>query len=248
MKIELLAYTKMDNLNRVAIREHSPKMGEDWISSDADLLAEFAGRACYQAFHKPNPKTAANQDYLKNILDQGHFSVLEHSSATFYVTGVSRALTHELIRHRHLSFSELSQRFVNVEVAEMVTPPALNDVDPRMETELGSEDGCYIFKVDDLIPVVRDYARDSYNEIVRILTEKGLTRKQAREAARAVMPNATETRIVVTGNMRAWRDMLHKRYSVHADAEIREFAAEILRQLKQIAPGQFQDFPEAPFE
>lgn len=204
-------------------------METDQEAADADTLAEFAGRACYQSFHKPNPKTADNAAYLANILAQQHESVLEHASATFYVTGVSRALTHELIRHRHLSYSELSQRFVNVEDADMVYPPAVE------------------FAEADAIADVRDLSRQAYSVIVKNLTERGLTRKQAREAARAVMPNATETRIVVTGNMRAWRDVLRKRYSVHADAEIREFATEVLRQLKQLAPGTFQDFPAHPF-
>ena len=228
MKVELLARTSIDIR---AVANHSPEMGDDWVSSSPDLLAEFAGRSCYQSFHKPNPKTAANQDYLKNILDQGHFSGLEHASATFYVTGVSRALTHELIRHRHLSYSELSQRFVDITDADPVTPPAIKGND-------GAEDE---FK-----NAFSD-ASYAYDQVVEALSGKGLTRKQIREAARAVMPNATETRIVVTGNMRAWRDMLHKRSSVHADAEIREFAAEILRQLKDIAPSTFQDFPEVPF-
>ena len=228
MKVDLIAHT---HVVYPGIEPHMPKMLDDWISSDADKLAEFAGRSCYQSFHKPNPKTATNPAYLANILEQGHESVLEHSSATFYVTGVSRALTHELIRHRHLSFSELSQRFVNVEDAELVFPPALaNDVESQ----------------DDLI-AAGAYAQSTYEEIVHRLLKAGLSRKQAREAARAVMPNATETRIVVTGNMRAWRDVITKRFSVHADAEIREFAGEVLRQLKLIAPGQFQDFPDKPF-
>ena len=234
MKVELLAHTEI--ANHGVVGDYSPKMFDDWVSTSADLLAEFAGRACYQAWDKPNPKTAANQDYLKNILDQGHFSVLEHASATFYVTGVSRALTHELIRHRHLSFSELSQRFVNVEDAAMVAPPALYD----MEGE--GPDSLYEALADSFNASAKAYA-----EMVTVFEGRGLTRKQSREAARAVMPNATETRIVVTGNMRAWRDVLYKRYSVHADAEIREFAAEVLRQLKEIAPGQFQDFPSEPF-
>ena len=228
MKVELLAHTEI--ANHGVVGDYSPKMFDDWVSTSADLLAEFAGRACYQAWDKPNPKTAANQDYLKNILNQGHFSVLEHASATFYVTGVSRALTHELIRHRHLSFSELSQRFVDIQTVDTVIPPALKENSNR-----------------ELIGDVMDVAEQGYSMLVDNLIENGLTRKQAREAARAVMPNATETRIVVTGNMRAWRDVLYKRYSVHADAEIREFAAEVLRQLKEIAPGQFQDFPSEPF-
>mgnify|MGYP001415158469 CR=1 FL=1 len=233
MKVELLAYTQFDSNTLAAIKGHAPKIAADWVSTDADLLAEFAGRSCYQSFHKPNPKTEANPAYLSNILDQGHYSVLEHSSATFYVTGVSRALTHELIRHRHLSYSELSQRFVNIENVMPVFPPAVRDGE-----------------AEEWVTVENAYskAEEAYRDLVEILEERGFARKQAREAARAVMPNATETRIVVTGNMRAWRDMLFKRYSAHADAEIREFAAEILSQLKTIAPGQFQDFPEVPFE
>lgn len=239
MKVTLLASTQLEMDTR-----YNEKSGyhelidrtEHWMESDseapdADVLAEFAGRACYQSFDKPNPATRENRAYLANIINQGHFSVLEHASATFYVTGVSRALTHELIRHRHLSYSELSQRFVNVTESEMVTPPALREFD----YDMGEMNGA-----------VR-VARGSYTEIVNFLESNGFPRKQAREAARAVMPNATETRIVVTGNMRAWRDCLAKRYHVAADAEIREFATEVLRQLRSIAPGTFQDFPTQPF-
>src|SRR5690606_4189981 len=124
VNITLLGHTIVDFDK---LMELAPKIAADWVATGPDALAEFAGRACYQSFHKPNPKTAANHDYLRNILDQGHYSVLEHASATFYVTGVSRAFTHELVRHRHLSFSELSQRFVNVEDVELVEPPATRE-------------------------------------------------------------------------------------------------------------------------
>lgn len=207
---------------------------EDWMeldldSSEADALAEFAGRACYQSFHKPNPSTEANRDYLANILTQEHESVLEHASISFYVTGVSRALTHELIRHRHLSFSELSQRFVDVQDAEMVYPPALREGD--------------LWQVDNLFGQVRN----AYREAVKTLTGRGLNRKKAREAARSVMPNATETRIVVTGNVRAWRWVIKKRWHTAADAEIQEFAGHVLRHLREFAPNSVQDIPEEPY-
>ncbi|WP_223840011.1 FAD-dependent thymidylate synthase [Saccharopolyspora pogona] len=207
-------------------------MKQDEDDSDADVLAEFAGRACYQSFHKPNPSTAANDDYIANIIFQGHESVLEHASATFYVIGVSRALTHELIRHRHLSYSEMSQRFVDLENTTPVFPPAIDQADAE---EWVTAENAYSSALED------------YKYLVELLEAKGFTRKQAREAARAVMPNATETRIVVTGNMRAWRDVIKKRFHVAADAEIREFAGEVLSQLRTIAPNTFQDFPEEPF-
>src|SRR5690625_1786778 len=93
-----------------------------------DLLSEWAGRSCYQSWDKPNPATRANKDYHANTLAQGHFSIYEHAVVTFYVTGVSRALTHELIRHRHLSYSQLSQRFVNEGREDnLVLPPAAHD-------------------------------------------------------------------------------------------------------------------------
>ena len=77
-------------------------------------LAEFAGRACYESWSKPNPATATNAGYLRHILEVGHLSVLEHGTVTMYLRGVSRSLTHELIRHRHFSYSQLSQRYAPV--------------------------------------------------------------------------------------------------------------------------------------
>lgn len=196
----------------------------------ADRLAHFAGRACYQAWEMPNPKTANDEGYLTNILKQGHESVLEHASATFYIEGVSRSLLAELTRHRHLSFSVESQRYVDYSDTEPVIPPAL--------TEDMAEHLRFMYS-DALI---------AYESIVTALMREGKTRKQAREAARAYLPNAAPVAMVVTGNMRAWRDVLKKRYSVHADAEILALAKELLSQLREIAPASFQDYPEEPFQ
>src|ERR1700735_3131979 len=99
-------------------------------STDADdgqALVEFAGRACYQSWSKPNPKTATNAGYLRHIIDVGHFSVLEHASVSFYITGISRSCTHELIRHRHFSYSQLSQRYVPEKESQVVVPPGIED-------------------------------------------------------------------------------------------------------------------------
>jgi len=205
------------------------------IINEADTLAHFAGRACYQAWDMPNPATATNDGYLNNIINQGHFSVLEHASATFYIEGVSRNLTHELIRHRHLSYSELSQRYVKMDDSVITIHPTL-DKEP-----FGVEEWS-------LMGHVQGEAIITYDALVQRLEAAGIKGKKAREAARTVIPGGVETKIVVTGNHRAWRDMLHKRYSVHADAEIRELATELLRQLKGIAPATYQDFPDTPFE
>jgi thymidylate synthase (FAD) len=211
-----------------------PGFTPDPDATRADSLVEFAGRSCYQSFDKPNPATAANDDYLANIIEQGHFSVMEHATATFYAEGVSRNLTHELVRHRHLSYSQLSQRFVDESKrgAGAVIPPAF-----RKDNRLG-----------DLLQDVETVAFEAYDKAVEILTDDhGKPRKQAREAARFLLPSGMDTSIVVTGNMRAWRDFLGKRWSVHADAEIREFAGAVLAELDEIAPGCFQDIPEEPY-
>lgn len=94
-------------------------------ASEVETLIEFAGRACYQSFHRPVEATNTTEKYTANTLfNRGHWSIAEHASATFYITGVSRAFTHELIRHRHLSFSQLSQRFVDESKPGVVIPPS----------------------------------------------------------------------------------------------------------------------------
>jgi thymidylate synthase (FAD) len=206
------------------------------FSTDADggvALVEFAGRACYQSWSKPNPRTATNAAYLRHIIDVGHFSVLEHASVSFYITGISRSCTHELIRHRHFSYSQLSQRFVPERDSRVVLPPGIAD-DPALQR---------------LFVEAADASRAAYDELLTRLEAKFadvpnavLRRKQARQAARAVLPNATETRIVVTGNYRAWRHFIAMRASEHADVEIRRLAIECLRQLADVAPAAFADF------
>lgn len=223
MKVSLIAQTQVSRyiMEDLGFRDRG--------AHAADHLAEFAGRACYQSFHRPNPATAENGDYLKHTNDEGHFSILEHASATFYAEGVSRALTHELIRHRHLSYSQLSQRFVNEEGRTApVSPPAFKESGHRTRLE-------------SLAGYVDHVTQEAYREAVHILEREGCTRKEAREAARAFLPNQTETKIVVTGNHRAWRDFLGKRYHPAADKEIREFARLVLRDLKVIAPSIYQD-------
>ena len=204
--------------------------------TDADgglALVEFAGRACYQSWDKPNPRTAANADYVKHIIDVGHFAVLEHASASFYITGVSRSCAHELVRHRHFSFSQLSQRYVAEDEARVVLPPGLEDDPELRQIVLASADasrGAY----EELLAALEARLGDAPNAVLR--------RKQARQAARAVLPNDTETRIVVTGNYRAWRHFVAMRASEHADTEIRRLAVACLRELAAVAPAAFADF------
>lgn len=212
--------------------------GVPW-STDADggqALAEFAGRACYQSWSKPNPATATNAGYLRHILEVGHLSVLEHGTVTFYITGVSRSFTHELVRHRHFSYSQLSQRYVPEHDATMVEPDVIAR-DPELH---------------ELFTAAAEDARGAYSRLLDGLERhfagsgetgnRTLLRKQARQAARSVLPNATETRIVVTGNYRAWRHFIDMRATIHADVEIRKVAVECLRELHIVAPNVFADY------
>jgi thymidylate synthase (FAD) len=219
----------------IAKTEFIPPTDVPW-STDTDggeALAEFAGRACYQSWKKPNPATATNEGYLRHIIEVGHLSVLEHGSVTFYITGISRSLTHELIRHRHFSYSQLSQRYVPERDAAMVEPEVIAS-DPELHARFLA---------------AAEASVSAYNDLLKGLEEKfsdvpsaTLRRKQARQAARSVLPNATETKIVVTGNYRAWRHFIAMRATEHADVEIRELAIECLRQLQKAAPNAFADF------
>jgi thymidylate synthase (FAD) len=218
----------------IAKTEFVPPPDVPW-STDADggpALVEFAGRACYQSWSKPNPRTADNAGYLKHIIDVGHFAVLEHASVTFYITGVSRSCAHELIRHRHFSYSQLSQRYISEPDSQIVVPPGMED-DPELQQ---------------ILAAAADAGHTAYAELLaRLEARYGenpgvLRRKQARQAARAVLPNATETRLVVTGNYRAWRHFVAMRASEHADLEIRRLAIACLRSLADAAPAVFGDF------
>ena len=205
-------------------------------STDADggqALVEFAGRACYQSWDKPNPRTATNASYLKHIIDVGHFSVLEHASVSFYITGISRSCTHEPIRHRHFSYSQLSQRYVPEDEAQVVLPPGLDDEPELQRIVLAAADASRAVYLE-LLAKMEAAVADAPNAVLR--------RKQARQAARAVLPNDTETRIVVTGNYRAWRHFIAMRASEHADVEIRRLAIACLRELAAAAPAVFADF------
>lgn len=233
MKVDVLAYTKLNAAPLIRDFGYRPYTVDDdgMTSTDADTLGEAAGRICYKSFARPNPATATNAGYMSNILAQGHYSVLEHASVSFLVQDVSRALLTELTRHRHLSFSVVSQRYVNYADTKPVVPPAVAEV-PGMAEHLGRE---------------YERALKAYADYVETLTAHGMKRKQAREAARSVLPNAAPVDMVVTGNLRAWRDVLGKRWHVAADVEIREFARRVLVLLQSVAPNSVQDVPTSPY-
>lgn len=217
----------------------------DW-HSDTDIpsqtVAEFAGRLCYLSFgpnagleggHKLIPGRTTNSEYLANILRTRHGSVLEHAVWTMLFEGVSRALTHELVRHRHLSYSQLSQRYVDESEVAFVLPP---EIAPEGETFEMFRQSCER-SLDDyrtLLARIEEQVKDEPSATLR--------RKRARQTARSLLPNATETKIVVTGNARGWRHFIELRASEGADTEIRALAIKVLGVLKQEAPNLFGDY------
>lgn len=231
MRVLLVAATQLTN-HIPGYVPHYPGFG---APTDSDELAEEAGRLCYGSWNRPNPNTATNRGYLGNIISMGHFSVLEHASATFYVDGVSRNFTHELIRHRHLSFSEVSQRYVDVSNYRVVVPPVLRPIfeEESEEDNLDYDPETGTHTMDDT------FHKHQYQEIMELLSD--LPRKEARQAARFALPSGLETKIVVTGNMGAWREVLQKRLSKSADLEFQLVAYEILKALRVVAPNTFQD-------
>lgn len=198
----------------------------------AEVLPEVAGRLCYMSFSKPRP--GGNEAYLRHIKEVGHGSVLEHTVWNFIITGVSRSFTHELVRHRAgFGYSQLSQRYVDESVADFIEPTCIAD-DPKLHEVWQS---------------AVENAQAAYVKLIERLQEKFATiedktqrRKMARQAARSVLPNATETKIFVTANARSLRHFIEQRCSEHAEIEIREVASQMLDILRREAPNIFGDY------
>ena len=219
-----------DHLNQF-LADHDVGHWSTDTESCGEHLVEVAGRLCYMSFAKPRP--GGNKGYIDHILEVGHGSVLEHAIFSMIFAGVSRSLTHELVRHRAgMSYSQLSQRYCD-EVA-FVRPPG---IEPH-----SSADMLWVRTV--------MFSQQQYESLIKILEfndfadidNKTLRRKRARETARSVLPNCTETKIFVTGNARAWRHFLELRGSIHADAEIQRLAIAVLAVLQAESPNIFGDY------
>lgn len=226
-KIELIASTALTmTAEGPAVIESDMPIDQD--STDSEALITRAGRGCYEAYGRPNPATAKDADYIRRTaFEMQHGSILEHASATFRFSGVSRACLMELERHRHLSWSVVSQRYVDANTFGVVVPPAIRDGN--------DEDGRKIWENE----VVNSFA--AYTGWIADLEQQGFPRKQAREAARSVLPNATEVRGVVTGNLRAWANIIPLRAHPSADREIQEVSMLILDALRPVAPAIFNE-------
>ena len=219
--------------------EHLPPLTESIRAGKDDALAaiEISARLCYMSYGRGRRHI---EDFIHNLLSSSDGSVFEHVNYGFVFTGVSRSLTHELVRHRAgFAYSQRSQRYVDETEAAFVVPPALADDGPEaaearrlLEAALETAAGSYADltqALDTLLP------RSSFSSN----TDR---RKAVRQAARAVLPNATETKIFVTANVRAWRHFIELRAAPFADWEIRQLAIKVLRMLQKEVPILFDDF------
>ena len=211
----------------------SIRAGDD----ESAAIVEISARMCYMSFGRGRKDIS---DFVENLLSKGDGSVLEHVNYGFVFTGVSRSLTHELVRHRAgFAYSQRSQRYVDESNSRFVVPPAISR-NAQSEDQAGQ-----------LFTELLNQASSSYEKIVSAL-EKTLPkdmfphprdhRKAVRQAARSVLPNATETKIFVTGNVRAWRHFIQMRGADFADWEIRSLALKVLNTLEKESPLLFGDF------
>ncbi len=183
------------------------------ITPRAEEVIEFAGRVCYRSADKRTAGSAAK--LIARLVALGHESPLEHASATFYISGCSRAMTHQLVRHRLLSVSQQSQRYVDEKSFQYVMPPSVPE-ERRKE-----------FK-DDM-------------ESIRAMYVKWQAHGLKKEDARFVLPNACTSEIVISANFREFRHVFAVRCAPQAQWEIRQVCAAMLRELHGRAPSVFQD-------
>ena len=195
MKVELIAVTKYLRGN-----------------GTPEELLEHAGRVCYRSESQGD-----SGRFLQARIREGHESIVEHASLTFEIGGISRVCSHQLVRHRIASYSQESQRYVNLSNPEFVMPPSIAQIPESVRIW------------DDLV----ERMRDTYQSLRRLGIKK--------EDSRFLLPNATATRIVVTMNFRELLHFFRVRCDRAAQWEIRALAKEMLKPAYQVAPSVFQD-------
>ncbi|MDE2125162.1 MAG: FAD-dependent thymidylate synthase [Armatimonadetes bacterium] len=216
-----------------------------YLSDETELapgaaICKAAGQLCYMSFGPKRTKNADAGRYLANIKESGHGSVLEHAAYSILLYGISRSVTHELVRHRAgFAFSQVSQRYVSGRVLRFVERPefaAEADLHAEFELRIDRAAAEYARVAAKLLTLQQDGGAMLSGEARTDL------RKKVQQAARAVLPNETEAPIVVTANARAWRHFIEMRANRHAELEIRRLALLVYRVLFQAEPMLFEDY------
>lgn len=212
-------------------------------TGEPEKIISAAAKLCYSSSGVKDVLDGLDKEkvekFLKMLMDLGHESPIEHVSFTFGIEGVSRSLLAQITRHRIASYSVKSQRYVKEGQFEFITPPAISENDVAHKIYLESMQN----------------AQETYNKLADILSQKylaenlaaGMEEKPARnqaekkaiEDARFVLPNACETKMIVTMNARSLMNFFHHRCCSRAQWEIRALADEMLRLVKEVAPTLF---------
>lgn len=204
---------------KVRIIEHTP---------NPEKVIAMAGKLCYSPSTidelEDNLDDKEIEKFTNMLIGLGHLSTVEHVSFTFAIEGISKVTSHQLVRHRLASYSMKSQRYVKHDGFEYIIPHSLDNDDTRKQYE-------------DLMFKINEY----YNFFTDYLIQQGKTEKQAIEDARYVFPNACETKIIVTMNLRNLLHFFNERCCSRSQTEIREMAYEMLRQCKEVSPILFKN-------
>ncbi len=215
-------------------------LDDDTELTPAARLCKTAGQTCYASFGPRRTRNADAQRYFDNLSSSGHGSVYEHATFSFLCYGISRSNTHEVIRHRAgTAFSQLSQRFVSGKVLRFVERPEYRDVPSlhkRFEERIDSLAREYAEVTEELAAL----QRDGYAPLAA--QQRTDVRKRVQQTARSVLPNETETVLVLTANVRAWRHMIEMRTDPHAESEIRDLYLRIFLCLRRAEPLLFGDY------
>ena len=210
------------------------------VLPDSSQLCKTAGQTCYMSF---GPRRTTNEyaaAYIERLTSAGHGSVLEHSSFSFLLYGISRSVTHELVRHRAgAAFSQISQRYVSGSVLRFVERPEYQE-DPDLhrlfEERANRAAAEYEAMADQLLE------RQEGGASMLTADYKTDARKKVQQTARSLLPNETEAPMVFTGNVRALRHIIEMRADAHAESEIRNLAVRLFLCLRTADPILFGDY------
>mgnify|MGYP001323248040 FL=1 len=203
-------------------------------------LCKIAGQLCYMSFGRKRSYNVNANRYFDNLKSSGHGSVFEHANFSLLLYGISRSVTHELVRHRSgMSYSQQSQRYVSGRMVRFVERPEYA-IDDALHAQFLQR----IERASTEYAAITERILEMQHTGTQLLSAEERTdlRKKVQQTARSVLPNETEAPIVVTGNARAWRHVVSMRASAHAETEIREMAVRIFLCLYLTDPVLFSDY------
>lgn len=224
---------------------------DDYLADPDDLppseaLIKTAGQLCYASYGPGRTKNRDAARYLDNLKSSGHGSVFAHANISLAIWGISRSDSHEVVRHAvGVVYSQASQRYISGKVLRFVERPEYQD-DPYLHRLF--ED--HIDEVAAQYEKLAEYllAKQQAGDPKLRAERKTDMRKRVQQAARSVLPNDTETHMIMTANLRAWRHICEMRANEHAEPEIRRLAYNIYLCLRQVAPLVFDDYDEVKLD